>query len=145
MAYRRCSQHRHCSLNGRFFQSHRQACASQIIVNFQVTPFPLTGKVAVFRPSSCGIWKTQPSLNDPENYLIREVVSVMSTDSGHFLLVLNGDELCTIRELSRLENCDFVGIVDQSRINEFIASQRPSVSERPSRTYLAESILQSGI
>jgi|GEM_PF-5000676 hypothetical protein len=115
------------------------------MMNFQVTPFPLTGKVAIFRPSSCGIWKMQPSLNDPENYLIREVVSVMSTASGHFLLVLNGDELCTIREFSRVENCDFIGIVDQSRINEFIASQRPSVSERPSRTYLAESILQSGI
>lgn len=111
------------------------------MINFQVTPFPLAGKVALFRLRAGGVWKTQASENQHENFMTREVVSVMSSDSGHFLMVLNGDELCTIREFSRIENCDFIEVVDQSRVADII--ERQSSPQRQTRTSFTESLLQS--
>lgn len=111
------------------------------MINFQVSPFPLSGKVALFRLRAGGVWKTQALQDQQESYVTREVVSVMSSDSGHFLLVLNGDELCTIREFCRIENCDFVEVVDQSRVPEAVEKQ--TSPQRQPRSFFPVSILQS--
>ncbi|WP_437227825.1 hypothetical protein SH661x_000575 [Planctomicrobium sp. SH661] len=98
-------------------------------MQFQVSPFVLPGKVALFCPRFDDVWRKQAVRCEEEAFLQREVASVMSTDSGHFLLVLQGDELATIRDVCRIENCEFVGVFDRSDISS-------AITERLSHTQL---------
>lgn len=101
-------------------------------MNFQVTPFPLAGKVALFCPRTDDIWRIQSAQCDEQAFFQREVISVMSTDSGHFLLVLQGDELTTVREVCRTENCEFAGIYDRNEVPAAISQQLTRI--RPPNT-----------
>jgi len=100
-------------------------------MNFQVTPFSLPDRVALFIPKVENVWRSQSGPYDKNSVLQRPVISVISSDCGHFLLVLHGDELVTIRDVCRLENCEFVGVFQANEVSEAIAdqlAQRPEVS-----------------
>lgn len=80
---------------------------------FQVTS--LCGgelRIAAFRPRGGAMWRNNVD-ESASNWVVKDVLAVSSTESGHYLLIQHGDELMTIRDFARNERMDFVGVFRQ--------------------------------
>jgi|GEM_PF-4600572 len=89
---------------------------------FQMTPFPIRGKFALFHSYHSAQHRESPRAADapgmvPE-FFHREIVAIQSTAAGHFLMVLFGDELVSLREVQRQQNCDLIGIFEAGEISD---------------------------
>jgi len=99
-------------------------------MNFQITPFPASGKIALFSKHQEDVWRLNSPRSAADSFFQREVVSVLSTENGHFLLVLQGEELVTIRDVCRSEHCDFVGVYERHEMDA-VLMEKESERHRP--------------
>jgi len=110
-------------------------------MNYLVTPFHRDDHVALFRSRRDEVWRTSPSRADEYAFLKREVVSVLSTECGHFLLVLQGEELITIRDVCRNENVEFLGTYPRHELEAVMADLRAEVEQPTTRRPVFSSVL----
>lgn len=99
-------------------------------MNFQVTPFPSHDKVALFQPRLEDLLRLPADSQTPSVFQQHEVVAVMSTASGHFPLVLHGEELVTIRDVCRKNQCECAGIFDRQSVPAQIEERLERVRQR---------------
>ncbi|WP_437204597.1 hypothetical protein [Planctomicrobium sp. SH664] len=86
-------------------------------MNFQVTPFAGRDKLALFQPRIEDLWKLPQAALTENLFHHSEVVAILSTANGHFPLVLQGEELVTIRDVCRKSACECAGIFDRDQLS----------------------------
>jgi hypothetical protein len=90
-------------------------------MNFHVMPFAGPVRQALFRPRLEDIREFAPHEVNESLFVPRDVMGVLSTQAGHFLLVLSGEELKTVRDVCKSEGWECLGV--------FAPQQIPSVIE----------------